>query len=541
MNYPLTRPPLIPQYISAPSITLRDYQLKAESDIDNAIGQGHRRILVTGAPGSGKSAIIAARARRAYNQRLKTTIFAPFNCVVTKSATDHTQMVGALDSMGLQGKYGVYSGAFPELLNPSAPIQVVTLQTLQSKGDFLHSWLSDSDVIIIDEGHSASFFKEVERVYESWSWKIILNFTATPFNRGQGIDDRYGDLQRNTALVKLPTYRQLEAMGRLVPLNYHHLFCPIGNDEKLDLDSDGAIEWMLDQLPTDLRFAVGFCKPKTKGRSQMESIKRIGAAKGIRFEIVGDGVSQQEYELRMAEYELGKTNLLCVQALSTGWDSPITQHALLFRSIPSRDRYGQILGRPDRPHPGKERGHIWDFGGNVKLGDSGLHPKLEDLYEQINESVLSAKCKGEGDAPMKFCSKASCKKKILAMMPKCPHCQTDQPLKSLELIDPSTGKIVSSISDSEARKSRAGAIVYFRQWRKIGYLNQWKPYAAMVKCQDLGIKVDLTDSDFWEGSTFESPRCSKAKLAYRQHLCSLAKVWGWDGEKIQREINREFK
>lgn len=540
MNYTArSRPQLIPQYIPPMSIVPRDYQLKADSDIDAAIAQGHRRILVAGSPGSGKTALMAMRARRAYNQRLKTTILVPFNCVVSRSATEHTQMVGSLDSMGLQGKYGVYSGAFPELINENAPIQIVTLQTLQSQADHLHSWLSDSDVILIDEGHSATFFKEVEKIYRSWNWKLIVNFTATPFNRGQGVDDRHGELERNTALVKLPTYRQLEQRGQLAPLTYHSLVCPVGDDEKLDLDSDEAIEWMLNQLPQDLRFGVGFCKPRNKGRSQMEAIKRIGAAKGIRFEIVGDGVSQQDYQLIMAEYESGQTNLLCVQALSTGWDSPITQHVLLFRPIPSRDRYGQILGRCDRPHPSKSSGHIWDFGGNVQLGDKGLHPKLEDLYDSISEWVLLAKSKGEGEAPVKPC--ISCKRKILTMMVKCPHCKADQPLKSLLMVDPSSGKIVSSISDSEAQKSRGGAIEYFRQWRKIGYLNQWKPYAAMVKCQDLGIKVDLTDSDFWEGSTFESPQNGQLKSGYRQYLCSKAKAWGWDAEKIQREIDREFE
>ena len=89
------------------SIVPRDYQLKADSDIDAAIAQGHRRILVIAPPGSGKTALMSMRARRAYNQRLKVTILVPFNCVVSRSATEHTQMVGALDSMGLQGKYGV--------------------------------------------------------------------------------------------------------------------------------------------------------------------------------------------------------------------------------------------------------------------------------------------------------------------------------------------------------------------------------------------------------------------------------------------------
>jgi hypothetical protein len=35
------------------------------------------------------------------------------------------------------------------------------------------------------------------------------------------------------------------------------------------------------------------------------------------------------------------------------------------------------------------------------LGDTGLHPKIEDLSESIDHSVLSPVAKSEGDAPQK--------------------------------------------------------------------------------------------------------------------------------------------
>jgi superfamily II DNA or RNA helicase len=547
MNYSPTRPPLIPEFIPAPTISLRDYQQKAIADVESAVKANHRRMLVSAPTGSGKTALMAALARRFYQQRLKVTILSPSNCVISKSAIDQTQMCGALNQMGLAGKFGVFSGAFPELSNPDAPIQIVTLQTLRSQSATLHDWLKDSDVILVDEGHSASFFKEVEKIYQSWQWRLIFNFTATPFNRSMGVDDRHGDLERNTIVIQTPPYRELQRCGYLAPLQYHSLIRrELAEDEKLDLESDSAIHWMLDQwvakcqaqgLP--LKFAIGATKPKNKGVSQAENIKRIAATKGIKFEIVNDSTSQKNYEECMRLFESGEANLLFVQRLSTGWDCPIATHALLFRLIGSCDRYVQIVGRVSRPSIGKTHGHVWDFAGNVNLSGVGLHPKIEDLSESINSSVLAPRFSDGGDAPTKVCISDKCKKRILACLLKCPHCKTIQPEKSVRIIDPSTGQLVSFIPEATALSSRDGAIAYFRQWRKIAYSKDWKPFAAMFKCEELGIKVDLTDSDFWNGSIFES-KDDKARSTYRQHLCSMAKAWGWDADKIQREINREF-
>lgn len=540
------RSPILPSYLSPPTIKLRDYQQTAIADVDRCFSQGHSRILLVAPVGSGKTALMSAIARQAYNQRRKVTILVPMNCVVTRSASNHTQMIGALDAMGLAGKYGVFSGAFPTLEDIHAPIQVVTLQTLASRPD-LHQWLSDSAVILIDEGHTGSFFKEVESIYQSWNWRKIISFTATPFNRSMGVDARHGDLERHTAVVTLPPYREMQKRGYLSPLVYHSLICPLKSKERIDLNSSRAIEWMLQQWLSVCQqqeiapiHAVGFCKPKQGDESQIEQIQLIAARLGHRFEIINDKTKPDDYDRLMGEYESGQCNLLCVQALSTGWDMPCTQSALLFRQIESRDRYVQICGRVSRPcaESGKQSGHIFDFAGNVQLGDSGLHPKIEDLSESIDSSVLLPIAKSEGDAPMKRC--CSCGKSILAMMIVCPRCQAMQPRSSVVMVDPSSGKLLSLGSELLATQSRAGAIAYFRQWRKIAYLNQWKPYAAIVKCKEIGINVDLGDSDFWRGSIFECPDSGEMRKKYRSELMQLAKGWDWSVDKVENEVKREF-
>lgn len=540
------RSPILPTYLPQPIVKLRDYQQTAIAQIDRCFSQGHNRILVSGSPGVGKTALMAALARQAYNARQKCTILVPMNCVVTRSATDRTQMCGALDRMGVSGKYGVFSGAFPTLEDIHAPIQIVTLQTLASRPE-LQQWLSDSGVVLIDEGHTGSFFKQVEDIYQRWNWQKIISFTATPFNRSMGVDLRHGELERHTAVVTLPPYRWMQHRGYLSPLIYHSLIRPLQGKEKLDLDSDKAIEWMLNQWLNTCQqhgiapiHAVGFAKPKQNGFSQIERIQAIAAKLGCRFEIISDETKQSDYERLMSEYEAGECNLLCVQALSTGWDMPCTQSVLLFRPVKSRDRYVQIVGRASRPCPesGKQHGHVFDFAGNVQLGDNGLHPKIEDLSESIDSSVLLPIAKSEGDAPHKRC--VGCGKSILAMMIVCPHCQVMQPQSSVLIVDPATGKLLSLGSELLATQSREGAIAYFRQWRKIGYMNGWKPFAAMVKCKEIGINVDLADAEFWRGSIFECPENVQMRQWYRSELMKLAKGWEWESWKVESEIRREF-
>ena len=537
MNYPIQspRPRLIPQYLPSPTITPRDYQLRMMADVRSHQSQGHKRIFAYGPPGSGKTSIMASIARAEYMAGRKTTILVPMNRVVTKTADPNklNQMCGALVSMGLAGHFGVICGAFPTLRNDAAPIQIVTLQSLKSE---LHILLADTNTILIDEGHTGAFFKEAENAYKLWKWSLVVNFSATPYNRSMGKDEAHGDLQRNTALVSAPSYRELEKRGYLSPLRYH------GNEQKqnIDLGSDAAIKWMLErwisqcaELGIPTTHAVGFTQSRRKGRSQAESIQRIGASLGLKFTIVGDNCTQEEYELADAEFESGLTNLLCVQALTTGWDSPLCRHALFFRQIPSRDRCIQAATRVDRRHVSKQYGEIWDFAGNFQLAgeESGLHPKVEDLSESVDLSVLATKAKSDGEAPTKSCIK--CKKTIYASAIECPHCHAIQPT-STALYEDAKGRLVSFVPEAQARSGRDGLKAYFRQWRKYSFTLGRSPFASHKKCADLGLKVDMNDTELWRDSVGVS------RESYQRYLNANARSWGWDENKKAREMIREF-
>jgi hypothetical protein len=213
----------------------------------------------------------------------------------------------------------------------------------------------------------------------------------------------------------------------------------------------------------------------------------------------------------------------------------LARHAIFFRQVKSRDRAVQAGTRVDRPHPSKQFGEIWDFARNFQLAgeDSGLHPKIEDLSESIDASVLAPREKPEGQAPMRVCVNGLCQRTIYASQLICPHCDTVQPVKDA-VFENEKGNFVSFIPEATARSSRAGLIAYFRQWRKIGFTQGWNPFAAHKKCADLGINVALDDAEIWQGSIGIS------REAYQSYLEKNAKQWGWDTAKINREIQREI-
>jgi DNA polymerase III delta prime subunit len=533
VNYSTARRPrLVPAYLPPSGITLYPHQDQGVRELAQHWANGHKRVLFYGPPGSGKTSVMAWLCRQAYNRGEKTTILVPMNCAVTKSQSDLTQICGALMRVGLAGLFGVRCGEFPALVNDAAPIQIVTMQSLTPA---LHELLKDTDRLLIDEGHTASFFAKAQAVYKDWAWKSVTNFTGSPHNRSQGRDDRHGDLERNTAIVAMPSYRVLEQGGYLSPLRYHS----IQQQGDIDLNSAEAIRWILQQwikhcadlgLPTT--HAVGFTKPRKGDKRQAELIQSIGAELGLSFTIVGDDCSQRDYELAMDAFEAGDTSLLCVQALSTAWDCALVRHVMLWRAIGSRDRYVQAATRCDRVHLDKPFGEIWDFAGNVQLAgeDSGLHPKIEDLSEMVNSSVLAPKARAAGEAPTKACCK--CEARILAAAVECPHCGAIQPPKSMVFAAPN-GQLLTEIPESMARDSAAGLAAYFRYWRVIAFAKGWSPFTAVLKCKATGAEV-AESAPFWQGSTGVS------REAYQAHLLRHQKVWGWSDSQCRSEMAREF-
>jgi superfamily II DNA or RNA helicase len=413
---------------------------------------------------------------------------------------------------------------------------------LQSLNERNHEILIDTDQILIDEAHSNSFYTQAEIAYRSWQWKRIINFTATPYNRSMGTDENFGSLVRNTAIVCGPTYRQLEKMGYLSPLRYHVNSNLV--DGKLDLDSDEAIYQNLlkfkstcQKLNLPHNFAVAFCKPKNKnGKAQYQTIERIARELNLPpFIHVGDGIDLETQAEAQRLFNLGEINLSCIHSLSTGWDNPRCRHVMFMRSVGSRDRAVQIATRTDRIHNSKKFGEIWDFSQTFQIlgEESGLHPKVEDLSDSIDESVLQPKTKKEGEAPLKSCSNKSCKHKMHPSVMICEKCGTKQPPSSIPMVL-ATGDIVSFASEEIIKSDLKYSTAFFKQWRKIAYLNKWTPFSAHKKLADLGVSVGLDDSRYWLNSLEIS------KTEYRKYLEEYSKAWNWDSSKIDREMIREF-
>lgn len=87
-----------------------------------------------------------------------------------------------LDKFAENGiKFGVVQGEHP-LWNPTAPVQIVSLQTMARRSS--ERW-AVADLYIIDEAHVN--YKIVNEVITKWDGIKFIGLSATPFTRGLGL------------------------------------------------------------------------------------------------------------------------------------------------------------------------------------------------------------------------------------------------------------------------------------------------------------------------------------------------------------------
>ena len=149
---------------------LRDYQTEAVERLRDGIRQGHRRILLSAATGSGKTVIAADMIRRCLEKGKRCAFLAERRVLVDQTArrlASESLPVGIIMRGATRGK--------------TLPVQVCSQQTLEARDEW-----PDHDLIIVDECHM-----QRKRVSD-WirrgllPHQVVIGLTATPFDRGLG-------------------------------------------------------------------------------------------------------------------------------------------------------------------------------------------------------------------------------------------------------------------------------------------------------------------------------------------------------------------
>ena len=127
---------------------LRDYQIDLIAQIEAAIAQGHRRIMLQLPTGAGKT--------RCFVELVKNHRFAPYadgvyNCLIIAHRTELIDQAKKYLKQELRDTSYIHIGIIKagRELSPRCSIQVASIQTLDSKLD-RKQWVPPAGLVIID-------------------------------------------------------------------------------------------------------------------------------------------------------------------------------------------------------------------------------------------------------------------------------------------------------------------------------------------------------------------------------------------------------
>jgi DNA repair protein RadD len=151
--------------------SLRPYQSDLLAEIDRALADGCRRIMVQLATGGGKTVVAGAIAEKC-QQACQRAIFTVPALSLIDQTVERFYSLGVRDVGVIQADHA--------LTNYARQIQVASVQTLQRRH------IPDADLVMIDEAHRWFEFYAKWMKNPEWSNVPFIGLSATPWTRGLG-------------------------------------------------------------------------------------------------------------------------------------------------------------------------------------------------------------------------------------------------------------------------------------------------------------------------------------------------------------------
>ena len=383
---------------------LRPHQIKAIDMLKRSIIAGHKRPMIQASTGFGKT-ILAAHIVNGAQAKGNRVVFT----VPAVSLIDQT--VRSFYDNGIR-EVGVIQADHP-MTNPSRPVQVASVQTLQRRD------LPETDMVLVDEAHRA------HRIIFEWMAKkpnlLFCGLSATPWTKGLG---KYYD-----DLIIASTTQELIDTGYLSDFR---VFAPSKPDltgvrttagdyneadlsEVMDepgLTADIVSSWIkLGENRPTLCFAVD--------RKHAKSIKKDFTDAGVPVAYVDAFTSDYEREDIRKSFAAGHTKVVVnVGVLTTGVDWDV-RCIILARPTKSNALYTQIIGRGLRTADGKPDCLILDHSDTTqRLGFvTDIH------FDELDKGKLAGSQSAKKDRPVPLPKECpSCKFLKPAKVHKCPNC-----------------------------------------------------------------------------------------------------------------------
>jgi DNA repair protein RadD len=316
-------------------ITLRPYQQDQNDRVRASFGRV--RSVVSQMPtGAGKTATAADAIRRSVALGNRALFLAHLDTLIG-------------DTFDRLRSYDVPAGYVQagRPSDPTAPVQVASLQTLHARGE-----RPPADLVILDECHRA-LGPTVRAILSSYPRAYLLGLTATPVRSD---DQPLGDVYEE--LVTGPSVRQLTHDGHLVPCDVVGPTVPV---EALLTEPVEAYE----RWGNGTR-ALVFASSVEHARWVTASFN----ARGIAAESVTGETSREDRERLRAAIRSGTTRVLVsVRVFVEGWDEPSIETIILARDYGHVGSFLQSIGRGLRPcaETGKRRCTVIDLRGSANV------------------------------------------------------------------------------------------------------------------------------------------------------------------------------
>jgi DNA repair protein RadD len=339
---------------------LRPYQANVVDQVEHAIANGQRRIILVAPTGSGKT-IIAGEIIERFSSRYRPVLVLAHRKEIIEQTSRKLHIRNI--SHGI-----IKSGFSPRPMERVQVASVATLWVRAMRSDAMT--LPAADLLIVDECHhaTATTWRKIIAAYPD---AVLLGLTATPC-RGDGCG--LGGIF--TYMIEAPQIAALIEQKYLVRSRVYAPVTPnlrgvhtragdyVENElaERMDdrkLIGDIVTHW---HKFGERRKTVAFAVNVAHSMHLRDEFVRSG----VRAEHLDGGTPDDDRDAILARLESGETELVCnCMVLTEGWDMPAIGCGILARPTRKMGLFRQMIGRVLRPADGKPDAIILDHSGAV--------------------------------------------------------------------------------------------------------------------------------------------------------------------------------
>ncbi|QPF87008.1 DEAD/DEAH box helicase [Bradyrhizobium genosp. L] len=451
---------------------LRPYQLEAMAAIRDSLRGGVRRLMVQAATGAGKTKLAAAMVDSALSRGNRMAFVVPAISLVDQTV-ESFWAEGIRDVGVIQAQHAMEDW--------SKPIQVCSIQTIQSRGVF-----PQASAVIFDEAHRLHEAHKRWIEHPEWRNVPIIGLSATPWARGLG---KYFD-----SLLIAATTSDLIAQGYLSPFRVFATGHPDLSGVKTvagDYHEGQLSDAMQDgELTADIiktwkekwgqAKTLCFAVDKAHARSIQERFEHAGVACGYQdAQTTSDERTDIKRKFHNGEYPV----VVNIQTLTIGVDWDV-RCLILARPTRSAMLFVQIIGRALRTAPGKDYALILDHSDTTQRLGFVTDIHRDRLDDGSSESKKLDATQAKKPLP-KECKQCGCLKAARI----CPNCGTEPKRLASGPIE-NEGELIEIAPGQSAPKQKRGAWSeverqkFFAEMKAYAQTKGFKPGWAAIKFKE---------------------------------------------------------